>query len=72
MPMRHGLTLGELGHWFIASLKLDVDYRGHRDAGLAAATARPGFGWPLGERSVGQSEPQRAEPLDGARRMPAR
>src|SRR6187455_3647635 len=24
MPMRHGLTLGELGHWFITTLKLDV------------------------------------------------
>jgi uncharacterized protein YbbC (DUF1343 family) len=27
MPMRHGLTLGELGLWFIATLKLDVEYR---------------------------------------------
>src|ERR1700754_1392569 len=27
MPMRHGLTLGELGHWFIKTLNLDVDYR---------------------------------------------
>src|SRR3954471_16162048 len=27
MPMRHGLTLGELGHWFISKLKLDVEYR---------------------------------------------
>src|SRR5262245_17918263 len=27
MPMRHGLTLGELGHWFISHYKLDVDYR---------------------------------------------
>lgn len=26
MPMRHGMTLGELGHWFIAHYKLDVDY----------------------------------------------
>ena len=24
MPMRHGLTLGELGHWFIDHYKLDV------------------------------------------------
>jgi len=50
LPMRHGLTLGELGLWFIASLKLDVDYRviemegWHPDAG-------PGFGWPLGNRA---------------------
>ena len=27
MPMRHGLTLGELGHWFVDHFKLDVDYR---------------------------------------------
>src|SRR5215813_7726675 len=27
MPMRHGLTLGELGLWFIAALKLDLEYR---------------------------------------------
>lgn len=27
MPMRHGLTLGELGLWFIDRFKLDVDYR---------------------------------------------
>ncbi|WP_159190708.1 exo-beta-N-acetylmuramidase NamZ domain-containing protein, partial [Escherichia coli] len=25
MPMRHGLTMGELGHWFIDLLKLDVE-----------------------------------------------
>ena len=27
LPMRHGLTLGELGLWFIETYKLDVDYR---------------------------------------------
>jgi uncharacterized protein YbbC (DUF1343 family) len=27
IPMRHGLTLGELGRWFIDHFKLDVDYR---------------------------------------------
>ena len=26
MPMRHGLTMGEMGRWFISTLKLDVDY----------------------------------------------
>jgi len=25
--MRHGLTLGELGRWFVRQLRLDVDYR---------------------------------------------
>src|SRR6201993_654658 len=27
LPMRHGLTLGELGLWFVGTLKLDVGYR---------------------------------------------
>jgi uncharacterized protein YbbC (DUF1343 family) len=27
MPMRHGLTLGEMGHWFVAHFGLDVAYR---------------------------------------------
>ena len=45
MPMRHGLTLGELGHWFIRHFKLDVDYRVIGLEGWAPASA-PGFGWP--------------------------
>ena len=45
IPMRHGLTIGELGAWFIDHFKLDVDYRvvemleWHPNEG-------PGFGWP--------------------------
>ena len=27
MPMRHGLTMGEMGHWFVHHFGLDVDYR---------------------------------------------
>jgi uncharacterized protein YbbC (DUF1343 family) len=50
MPMRHGLTMGELGHWFIATLKLDVDYRVVEMAGWQPDAA-PGYGWPLGERT---------------------
>jgi uncharacterized protein YbbC (DUF1343 family) len=50
MPMRHGLTLGELGHWFIRHLKLDVDYRVIEMQGWQPARA-PGFGWPIGERT---------------------
>jgi uncharacterized protein YbbC (DUF1343 family) len=45
IPMRHGLTLGELGHWFIEHFKLDVDYRVIEMAGYAPDSA-PGFGWP--------------------------
>jgi len=50
MPMRHGLTLGEMGHWFIRTLQLDVDYRVIEMRGWAPDTA-PGYGWPLGERT---------------------
>ena len=50
MPMRHGLTLGELGHWFIAHFKLDVPYRVIAMEGYAPDAA-PGYGWPLGERT---------------------
>lgn len=49
MPMRHGLTMGELGHWFIASLQLDVDYQVIEMRGWQPQAA-PGFGWPLGQR----------------------
>jgi uncharacterized protein YbbC (DUF1343 family) len=45
MPMRHGLTLGELGHWFIDHFKLDVEYRVINMAGWQP-DASPGFGWP--------------------------
>jgi uncharacterized protein YbbC (DUF1343 family) len=45
MPMRHGMTLGELGHWFIAHYGIDVDYRVIGMEGWAPDEA-PGFGWP--------------------------
>jgi uncharacterized protein YbbC (DUF1343 family) len=50
LPMRHGLTLGELGLWFVDSLALDVDYRVVEMQGWRADAA-PGYGWPSGERS---------------------
>jgi uncharacterized protein YbbC (DUF1343 family) len=45
MPMRHGLTLGEMGHWFIRHYGLDVDYRVIEMTGWQPDAA-PGFGWP--------------------------
>ncbi len=45
MPMRHGLTLGEMGHWFIRHYGLDVDYRVVAMRGWQPEAA-PGFGWP--------------------------
>jgi uncharacterized protein YbbC (DUF1343 family) len=50
MPMRHGLTMGELARWFIAAFKLDVDCRVVAMEGWAPHAA-PGYGWPLGERT---------------------
>jgi uncharacterized protein YbbC (DUF1343 family) len=50
LPMRHGLTLGELGQWFVDTLRLDVDYRVIEMQGWQPERS-PGFGWPLGERS---------------------
>lgn len=50
MPMRHGLTMGELGLWFIHELKLTLDYRVITMQGWQPNSA-PGFGWPLGERT---------------------
>jgi uncharacterized protein YbbC (DUF1343 family) len=44
MPMRHGLTLGEMGHWFIYHFGLDVDYRVIAMVGWEPDG--PGFGWP--------------------------
>ncbi len=45
MPMRHGLTLGEMGHWFRRELRLDVAYRVIEMQGWQP-DAGPGFGWP--------------------------
>lgn len=45
MPMRHGLTLGEMGQWFIAQNRLDVPYRVITMQGWAPE-AGPGWGWP--------------------------
>lgn len=50
MPMRHGMTLGEMGRWFIDQHNLDLEYRVVEMQGWAPE-AGPGFGWPLGERS---------------------
>ncbi|HEY1448402.1 MAG TPA: DUF1343 domain-containing protein, partial [Caulobacteraceae bacterium] len=68
LPMRHGLTLGELGRWFIATLKLNVDYRVIEMEGWAPE-AGPGFGWPLNERAWINPSPN-APNLSMARAFP--
>ena len=50
LPMRHGLTLGELAKWFVKTLRLDVELDVVTMDGWKPASA-PGFGWPLGERA---------------------
>lgn len=49
IPMRHGLTMGELGLWFMDTLKLNVDYRIVEMDGYDPNVG-PGFGWPIGDR----------------------
>jgi uncharacterized protein YbbC (DUF1343 family) len=52
MPMRHGLTMGELGHWFIARLAARSGTR------LRLATRRT---------NLDQPQPERPQPVDGTR-----
>jgi uncharacterized protein YbbC (DUF1343 family) len=49
LPMRHGLTMGELACWFVKTLGLAIDFRVIEMEGWDPAQA-PGYGWPLGER----------------------
>ncbi|MCX7087753.1 MAG: DUF1343 domain-containing protein [Methylococcales bacterium] len=49
MPMRHGMTMGELARWFIQTLALDIDFKVITMEGWQPKNA-PGFGWPLDER----------------------
>ncbi|MDR1462485.1 MAG: DUF1343 domain-containing protein [Azoarcus sp.] len=59
LPMRHGLSLGELARWFVASLKLDVDCQVIAMKGWQTDAA-PGYGWPLAERAWVNPSPNAA------------
>lgn len=48
LPMRHGLTMGELARWFVQTMRLDLDMEVVAMEGWNAAEA-PGYGWPAGE-----------------------
>ena len=50
LPMRHGLTLGELARWFVATLHLDVECEVVQMEGWQPL-AVPGYGWPLRDRT---------------------
>ncbi|OGA40426.1 MAG: hypothetical protein A3G24_15100 [Betaproteobacteria bacterium RIFCSPLOWO2_12_FULL_62_13] len=59
LPMRHGLTLGELARWFVQTLRLDVECEVVMMAGWQPERA-PGYGWPLGERAWVNPSPNAA------------
>jgi uncharacterized protein YbbC (DUF1343 family) len=59
LPMRHGLTLGELAKWFVKTLRLDVELDVVTMDGWNPASAA-GFGWPLGERTWVNPSPNAA------------
>ncbi len=50
LPMRHGLTLGEMTRWFLNYLGLDLECQVVRMQGWAPSQG-PGFGWPLAQRT---------------------
>lgn len=54
MVMRHGLTMGEMGAWFIRHFNLNVDYRVIGMAGWNPG-AGPGYGWPTDRAWVNPS-----------------
>jgi len=59
LPMRHGLTLGELARWFVQTLHIDVEYKVVTMASWNPTNA-PGYGWPLGERAWVNPSPNAA------------
>ncbi|MDH3446501.1 MAG: DUF1343 domain-containing protein [Deltaproteobacteria bacterium] len=59
LPMRHGLTLGELAKWFIDTLRLDVECEVVTMEGWEPEKA-PGYGWPLYERTWVNPSPNAA------------
>jgi uncharacterized protein YbbC (DUF1343 family) len=61
LPMRHGLTLGELAKWFLRELRLDVECEVVTMEGWNPNRA-PGYGWPLGERTWVNPSPNAPNP----------
>jgi len=59
LPMRHGLTLGELATWLISTLRLEVDYEVVTVEGWNPLTP-PGYGWPVAERAWVNPSPNAA------------
>jgi uncharacterized protein YbbC (DUF1343 family) len=54
LPMRHGLTMGELAKWFVKARGIDVDLQVVTMEGWAPDAA-PGYGWPMSRSWVNPS-----------------
>jgi len=50
MPMRHGLSMGEMARWFVSTLRLSLDLQIVEMQGWQPDSA-PGHGWPLEVRA---------------------
>jgi uncharacterized protein YbbC (DUF1343 family) len=50
LPMRHGLTIGEMARWFVKTLSLDVELHVVEMEGWEPGSAL-GYGWPMHERA---------------------
>ncbi|MET0916802.1 MAG: DUF1343 domain-containing protein [Burkholderiales bacterium] len=61
LPMRHGLTLGELAKWFLRELRLNLECEVVAMEGWNPARA-PGYGWPVGERTWVNPSPNAPNP----------
>ena len=61
LPMRHGLTLGELAKWYLRTLRLDVECEVVTMEGWNPYGA-PGYGWALGERTWVNPSPNASNP----------
>jgi uncharacterized protein YbbC (DUF1343 family) len=68
MPMRHGLTLGELARWFVARQGLDLDLEVVAMDGYDPH-AGPGYGWPVNDLAWVNPSPNAAT-LNMARCFP--
>ena len=59
LPMRHGLTMGELARWFVRRFGLNVDCDVVAMEGWQPEEG-PGWGWPVAERSWVNPSPNAA------------
>jgi uncharacterized protein YbbC (DUF1343 family) len=68
LPMRHGLTIGEMARYLVSTLRLNLEYEVVQTQGWEPSGA-PGYGWPLNERSWVNPSPN-ASSLSMARCYP--